>query len=218
MMLESTPYPFVCPKDFELDAVRVLAGEYDIPWLVFPPRARILDIGAGVGAFSRWAMGRFPEAKIDAYEPIPENAKAFAANCPDVTLHPIAVAPNSAFVDEEHVRIYLYGPNSGCHSLVKSPISNPMGELLVHAIEPHALPDADVVKVDTEGAEYPILSGYLGSQHTPDVILFEWHSQDDLLKIMKMLERDYVLTGGFVLNPNRGTFKYTRKGLIKVCE
>jgi hypothetical protein len=50
---------------------KVLGGEYEVPYRATRPV--ILDIGANVGSFAAWALGRWPGAHIHCYEPLPDN-------------------------------------------------------------------------------------------------------------------------------------------------
>ena len=53
----------------------VWAGCYECD-LINPPKT-VLDIGANEGAFTAWALEKWPAAKIEAWEPVPDNAEIF---------------------------------------------------------------------------------------------------------------------------------------------
>ena len=81
-----------CPDALRPHLDKVLAGEYDLPPTLLWSRApeTVLDIGANVGAFTAWARAMWPEARIDAYEPVPENCELFYQNHqadPNIALH-----------------------------------------------------------------------------------------------------------------------------------
>jgi len=75
-MNEQTPTEPLWPADFNLSPNHcrdVIDGEgcYNIPGLESP--SVVLDIGANVGAFARWAAKRWPTATVHCYEPQPMN-------------------------------------------------------------------------------------------------------------------------------------------------
>lgn len=60
------------PKDFPVSDLHqgdVLAGCYDVPYFVEDGKPfEVIDIGADVGAFARWAAKRWPKCPIHCYE------------------------------------------------------------------------------------------------------------------------------------------------------
>jgi hypothetical protein len=61
------------PKDYPIDDLHdgdVLNGSYDVPLFNYGPNAplSIIDIGAGVGAFPRWAVKRWKGASVHCYD------------------------------------------------------------------------------------------------------------------------------------------------------
>lgn len=72
------------PKEFPVDDLHqadVLGGCYDVPYYVQEGRTfGVLDIGANVGAFARWAAKRWEKCPVHCYE-----ADDVLAGCLDVT-------------------------------------------------------------------------------------------------------------------------------------
>jgi FkbM family methyltransferase len=69
----------------------------------FPPGV-IHDIGANVGTWTLLAKAIFPQAAVDAFEPLDEAATAFqrqTARLSDVRLHRLALGPHAGEVDLE---------------------------------------------------------------------------------------------------------------------
>jgi hypothetical protein len=58
----------------------LLTGRYDLSGI--PEPHRILDIGAGVGAFAIWAWSQWSRAWVDCYEPDPDLAALCAEHLP----------------------------------------------------------------------------------------------------------------------------------------
>jgi hypothetical protein len=81
----------------------------------------------------------------------------------------------------------------------------------VDAMDPKNLPYAEILKIDAEGAETEILEMMDGFDY--DLILLEFHDEDDRRKIDALL-KDYSLIGGNISRVDRGTLKYVHKRLI----
>ncbi|MGH3080775.1 MAG: FkbM family methyltransferase [Gaiellaceae bacterium] len=146
--------------------------EYEPPWpLELPAAPRIVDLGANIGLFGAWALGRFPEATIVAVEADPGNAavhrraieangladrwrlvEAFASTAPGVVRFAAGEHALSHRVDE--------------------------GGLEITAVDvfPDLL-DADFVKIDIEGAEWPVLADTRFEDLRADVVVLEYHAQ-----------------------------------------
>lgn len=126
-------------------------AEYDLP-LKEPPKT-VLDIGANIGAFTARAADKWPDAKIFAYEPLEENAIRFRANCGNgrVVLSQSAVRSFDGSAD-----IFL-GDMFATAGFVKND-RQPGTTASVTCLDALKLPDAELVKIDTEGSEVEILS------------------------------------------------------------
>lgn len=158
----------------------VFDGEYELP-LKSPP-VTVLDIGANEGAFTAWATEQWPEARIVAFEPIPENAAIFRKNHsgnPNVRFSELAIAKDSP------VTMYYGKENSGQCSLFN------FGEqsdktVMVLAMPASDLPSCEFVKIDAEGSEWDIVSN-LNLTNTK-AIAFEYHSWTAAEKLITLLE------------------------------
>jgi hypothetical protein len=73
------------------------------------------------------------------------------------------------------------------------------------------LPNANIVKIDTEGAEIEILENMVIK---PDVYLIEFHSAYNRRKIDNILH-DYTLMSAEILRPNYGIVKYALSSKVK---
>ena len=92
-----------------------------------------------------------------------------------------------------------------------------IGEQTTNTVEvetkaPDVLPKAHIVKIDTEGSEVDILARMASLDF--DAIMLEYHSEANRRKIDALLQ-DYVLAGGHIRHPNRGTLKFAHKRLIE---
>jgi len=173
----------------------VLAGEYDAP-VEFAKPARVLDIGANVGAFALWASRRWPGCKITGYEPMEESIVAARENCPG------ACFIEAAVTSRRRATLYRGLHNSGEASLYNLGEQHLDQRVVADTIHPRDLPKCDVLKLDTEGSELDILRHY---RHRPRLIALEYHRQSDILKISALLmKRGYQQLRHTRYCPDRG--------------
>lgn len=176
--------PFVFPENLLGCVTGVLKGEYMYPEL---PDAlavgRVLDLGANVGAFARWAQMKWPAARITCYEPHPGCLSYLRRNEPGVTIVEKAVCEKKNMTRGNLLELYEgsdWGMNSSDPKIGRR---LEKGEAIwyVDAVEPSGLPGCDVLKVDTEGHEVAILESYKGRrvEDKPHTVLFEWHRETD---------------------------------------
>jgi FkbM family methyltransferase len=189
---------------------KVLGGEYEVPYQATRPV--ILDIGANVGSFAAWALGRWPGAHIHCYEPLPDNFVLLQKNLGALEGQSISLN-NFAIGDPSLKNLYLGRNNCGEASFYD------VGEQSTITVEvetraPSALPKAHIVKIDTEGSEIDILSGMTSLDF--DVIMLEYHSEANRRKADELLE-DFLLVGGEIRCLHRGTLKYFHRRLVKAA-
>lgn len=195
------------PDDMIEVCGKIFGGEYNVDYN--NPKPTILDIGANVGAFTRWAKYKWPNSTIHAYEPLPECVEYLVKNTNDlkgVFIHQCAVdaAPG--------VRKLYYGTDSrGMSSFEKSEYTRDHG-VEVSVVAASTLPRADIVKCDTEGSELGILMS-LGFE--PDVVLVEYHSLDDKKRIEKMYSDKYILFEFDLMSLRCGTMKFIKESTVR---
>lgn len=139
-------------------------GEY-----VFPPGLQakvIFDIGANIGAASVLLSERFPGARIYAFEPMAENFELLKQN----TLKSPNVTPvHLALASESGERELIHSPdrfNRGGFSFFQhgAPAETPRTQVATMTasqfMREQGIASVDLIKVDTEGAEYEILTGF----------------------------------------------------------
>jgi FkbM family methyltransferase len=174
---EDSPIWLVPRRD--LNAILDLIPEYDlgaIPKLTAP---RVLDVGAHVGGFAWYVLRHHPDARIQCFEAHPKTFELLKSNTKGLPVeahHFAVVHPKKG----PTVRLYegLHGRQEcSTRDDVRWPhCSQDLSRWLdVPAFDAAELPPADIVKVDTEGAEVAILSGYRHLQ-SARVLLVEPHA------------------------------------------
>ena len=184
---------------------KIFKGEYDIPYE--NPNPVILDIGGNVGGFCLWANKRWKNSKIYSYEPIKKNFDLLKLNTKDI--ENIMVMNLAIGSKTEQRRMYYGAHNVGECSFQQGAEQIEEGED-VSVVAASLLPKADIVKIDTEGAEIEILENMVIK---PDVYLIEYHSAYNRRKIDNILH-DYTLVAADIANANYGIVKYALSSKI----
>jgi FkbM family methyltransferase len=195
----------------------VLAGSYDVPYNPETPPT-ILDIGANVGAFASWASVRWPGCEIHCYEPDPTNFKLLQKTAKAVRAESQSRidCTQCAVLDRSATMLLHRGlHNCGEHSLFN--VGEQSDEAIeVQAVNARALPPGDVLKIDTEGAEWPILTalGSAGRLSSFKAVLLEYHSETDRTRITELLESvGFKLVAAKKRHEHRGELKFMRAEL-----
>jgi len=148
-------------KEDEPELRRVLLGSYDIPGLHFATPPTILDIGAHAGAATTFFLRRWPGCSIHAYEPHPEAVRWFQENTRDsgwsVSLHTRAVV-GAEWPDSR--ALLLDGLRGPWHRSLYQLGAQLTTGVQVDVVRAAALPEAQVLKVSTNGCELAILDSY----------------------------------------------------------
>lgn len=129
-----------------------------------PPEVQprvIWDIGGNIGSASVYLAQRFPEARIHAFEPVPSNFALLEKNVAglNVTPHNLALGAEDGELEIADSDCPL---NFGGFSFHYSG-AHPVGATRVRMARPETLiaqgvPPPDLIKIDTEGAEWDILT------------------------------------------------------------
>ncbi|HET8924179.1 MAG TPA: FkbM family methyltransferase [Candidatus Acidoferrum sp.] len=143
---------------------------YDIDALLkkLPPRPVVLDIGANAGYFTMLLFSKMVEATVYAYEPIPANYALFQEN---IALNPFLGdrihAFNKAVTGTSQETVQLFMETDTENSVVASVYGdfaqrNRFAQRvpaisLRQIFEENGIARADLVKIDCEGSEYPII-------------------------------------------------------------
>jgi len=178
------------------------------------PVATIVDIGANVGAASVMLAAHYPDADIHAFEPGPAAAVLLTRNVatfPRLFVHPFGLGAKSL-----QQRLYRSRWDPMSASVLESAENSDGFDMIqieqaTTAITSLGITSIDVLKIDTEGCEVPILIDLAILVPTIKVIYLEFHSERDRLRIDERLTESHILAFASVHRPHRGDVCYVRR-------
>jgi FkbM family methyltransferase len=138
-----------------------------------PNEPRVVDLGANIGLFGAWALGRFPGATVVAVEADPANA----------AVHRLAIEANGLGDRWRLVEAFAataagtVGFAAGEHATSHAASA---GEDAVDVSAVDVLPElaaADLLKIDIEGSEWPLLADPRLAAAAPAAVVLEYHSE-----------------------------------------
>jgi FkbM family methyltransferase len=131
-----------------------------------PHGAVVVDVGANAGFFSLLLLSRRPDVRVHAFEPVAGNHDLFAANIAlNASLAGSITLRNAAVTGAPVESVELFAEADGATSVTASVFPDFAAEnrrrLRVPAVALaqvlRDLPTVDLLKLDCEGSEYPIL-------------------------------------------------------------
>jgi FkbM family methyltransferase len=142
-------------------------GFYDLPD-DFPPPARIADLGGNIGMFALYTAIHWPEAEIVAFEPDPANAARYRWTMEHNRVRGRLIEACAAARDG--TVSFAVGQESLAH------ITSDGSGTELPAVDafPH-LETADLIKMDIEGGEWPLLLDPRFAQLPASTVLMEYH-------------------------------------------
>jgi FkbM family methyltransferase len=212
-------FPFRCfdnPPSIEI-ARAIFAGETYQPIGLLRDVRLIVDIGANIGAASVYLHTQYPEARIVAVEPSPA---AFALLAENARAFPQIEPRQTALYDKKaSLPLHAGHTDTTTNSFGVSALAAKGGETL--NLEDAAafflregLTGADIVKLDTEGCEWPILNSLRDCLKRFRAIYLEYHSETDRRRIDALLDETHLLHGGTAFHPHRGEFCYLNRSAL----
>lgn len=143
-------------------------GEYEPPpGVELPEVESVVDLGANIGLFGAWLLGRFPGARIVGYEPDPGSA----------AVHRLAIEANG-LADRWRLVEAFAGTRPGTTSFAAGlhAVSHEGEGIEVPVVDVlPELADADLIKIDIEGAEWPILADPRFRELRARIVVLEYH-------------------------------------------
>ena len=151
-------------------------AHYEMPERVraaLPPAQeplKAVDLGANIGMFSAWLLERWPQVSVVAFEPDPDNAAVVRGAIGDGWRDQVELVEACAATAPGEVRFA-----AGSYSNSRIAHEGEDG-VVVPAVDvfPY-LADADFVKIDIEGAEWPLVADPRFGDLRAPVVALEYH-------------------------------------------
>jgi FkbM family methyltransferase len=184
--------------------------EYELPQRVEEVLAgrrplRVLDLGANIGLFGVWILGRFHDAEITSIEADPDNARVLAATIEANRGTNWRLVEAAASTRAETVR-FVSGELTTSHlaRLDEEGIEIPAVDVLELA------EDVDLLKIDIEGAEWALLEDSRFAGLGPAVVVLEYHPEGCPGRDVRKAVEDLLRHAGFEIaavrpHPEHGT-------------
>jgi FkbM family methyltransferase len=194
-------------------AKRTLQGESypAIPFL--SDVAGVLDIGANIGASAVTFAIRYPSARIVAVEP---SRQPFILLRSNTSAHAKIECYNvGLFGSTMKGPLFRGGPDSVTNSVIPNRDTRTAHEeiQLIAAdafVDQIGMTRPDIIKIDTEGCELPIISSIVESFRAAKVVYLEYHNENDRRVIDQVFVRTHILFSGKIRFPHRGELVYVR--------
>lgn len=189
-------------------------GEYPgIPIPAWDPGV-VVDIGANVGATALLFANRYPKARVHAVEPAAQTLALLRHNargCDRITVHALGL------LDQEGGAVLHHGDaHDQQHSLMASRETGQRAEAVQIRRARDFIAEVGVpgvLKVDTEGAEVPILRDLAEAQllERIEVVYYEFHSRIDRIELDGLLQRTHVQFAAQQDGIHRGTCSWLHR-------
>jgi FkbM family methyltransferase len=148
------------------------------PFLV--PGAVVVDVGANIGFNTLYAAQRVgPSGRVLAVEPADDNIVVLRGNVERSALSNITILPVAAGRISETRQFFLRGDVSAVNSFYPDSVYAAVTGVVdvpVQSVDDMLDGNADLVKIDVEGAELDVLGGMTRLLRHPGVrLVVEWH-------------------------------------------
>lgn len=176
----------------------------------------IFDIGANVGSASIYFHSAYPQAEIFAFEPHSGCFRLLSGNIDGIeTIKAFNIGLHDHTEKAQlHLSKFDYATNSiGDYAHNLEDAETITLEAALETARGLGVEAIDILKIDTEGCEVPVLGDLLGG-YAPRVIYLEYHSDRDRYRIDAMLKQDYLLYFGHIPTPHRGEMCYVLKTAV----
>jgi len=174
----------------------------------------IVDVGANVGAATIYFAAQYPRARVVSFEPSPDSYALLTANTAD--LPQVRCFPFGLFDRDQQTLLYRGRDDAVEDSIGRSRQQSSETVPIVLRRAEAALGEAgveciDILKLDTEGCEVPILRSLASFLPRTGVIYVEFHSERDRLEIDRLLGPTHALFRGQIAKPYRGELCYVAR-------
>jgi FkbM family methyltransferase len=176
----------------------------------------VMDVGAYVGDSSLYFSLQYPDAQIYAFEPAAEPYRLLEKNTRGRSnVHRYNYGLSAS---DGNQQLYRGVADPAASSVIKRRESTEQSESVrlrsVHKwLDEHELHAIDVLKIDTEGCEVPILRGMREFLPSVKIAYLEFHSEDDRKEIDRLLGDTHDLVVGKMVH-HLGTVTYAAKNVL----
>lgn len=192
----------------------------EYPSMPFLDMRTIIDVGANIGCSALLFAALYPSAIIYALEPATEAFNYLQRN----TAHVPAIRrfKFGLFDRDATTLLHLGSQASVTNSLAPNSMTSAAREQITlrrcsSFLAEQAISRISLLKIDTEGAEFPILADLAPHFDRIDAIMLEYHSESDRLAIDRLLEAKFTLFNSDSIFPHRGSNTYVAKSLLGSC-
>ena len=188
-------------KDAETFHEVLIKDGYELPAAaraLLDPAPRVLDLGGNVGMFGVRVLELWPQATIVSFEPDPENAALLTRT---IALNGAAnqwSVVNACAMVEDGPLSFAAGGES------MSRIATETDETAITVAGVDVLPymaAADLVKIDIEGAEWPLLSDPRFAQAEISALVLEYHPMEDRTVDTHTVVTEILHAAGYATHP-----------------
>jgi FkbM family methyltransferase len=179
--------------------------------------ATVVDVGANIGAASVYFAMAYPDAQVYALEPGSSPLSLLRQNV--MSLPNVKVFPFGLHSSEKTLTLFHGKSDSVESSLSSSSRTGSTNEQIrlmgaYQFLSERGIDKIDVLKIDTEGCEVPILRSLETYLPEVKVLYVEYHSERDRRLIDGILTETHVLWRGHATLAYRGEFCYLKRGLV----
>jgi FkbM family methyltransferase len=136
---------------------------------------KIVDLGANIGLFGLWALARWPQARIHSFEPDAENLAVLDRNIDNAGIGPRWSVTRACAAPADGTAQFLAGRQADSRVVYDRNRSSDLPEVPAVDVFPH-LQDADLLKIDIEGGEWPLLTDARFRELSVPAIVLEFHT------------------------------------------
>lgn len=184
--------------------------------LSLPDHPVVIDIGGFIGDFALYAVKRLNARRVIVCEPSPRNWALLLRNISNNGYEQRIEPVNKAVTDGSDVMMNLDAPDE-CQSMVSAyyrsggqQLTAVPGISLAELLRQYGVDTVDLLKIDCEGGEFPILESTPSEVYSRiRNIVFEYHQVEDVWKKLESVKRR-LRSEGYDLHTRGGLISATR--------
>jgi len=200
----------------EMVATDILAGR-TYPRIDAATAVRtVLDVGANVGAAAVWFSLAYPGATVHALEPAREPFALLERNTtgrPNIVVHAAGLFSADRSASLHHGALDTVTASVGASRLTRGDAETVQLRSVADWLRENSIDVVDVLKLDTEGCEIPILEGMRDQLGSVQVLHVEFHSDADRKAIDRLVGATHMLVSGHIHHAHRGELTYVANAI-----